>query len=232
MQVFGRMSGGAPTIKRYQISATAARVGIPFLVSAANGAGVAAGTTTSAANFVGINGYDTATFATAQVAGGSPEALVSLATDIDLMLQIFMSGAAASGTAETVKTVTTASTTGLDVTTADTWTGTERDEGAVWGITGANAGVLRKITSTSATAGTVPVAFPNDIAVGDTFSWAPTFPLSLGLLTLTTELDEFRQDVAVATNTAAYACIEMRPNDWIGRQRPYGLFVANDHWLS
>lgn len=231
MQVMGRMSGGAPTIKRYQLSATAARAGIPFLLSAAGGAGVAAGTTTSAANFVGVN-YDTATFATAQVAGGSPEALVSLAIDIDLILKIFMSGAAASGTAETVKTVTTASTTGLDVTTADTWTGTERDEGAVWGIAGGNPGVLRKITSTSATAGTVTVAFPNDIAVGDTFSWAPTYPFSLGLVTLTTELDEFRQDVAVATNTAAYACIEMRPNDWIGRQRPFGLFVANDHWLS
>ena len=231
MRVMGRLSGGAPTIKRYQLSATAARVGIPFLVSAANGAGVAAGTTTSAANFVGVN-YDVATYATAQVAGSTPEATVALAIDIDLILQIFMSGGAASGTAETVKTVTTASTTGLDVTTADTWTGTERDEGAVWGISGANAGVLRKITSTSATAGTVTVAFPQDIAVGDTFSWAPNYPLSLGTLTLTTELDEFRQDVAVATNTAAYACIEMRPNDWLGRQRSFGLFVPNDHWLS
>lgn len=231
MRVMGRLSGGAPTIKRYQLSATAARVGIPFLISAAGGAGVAAGTTTSAANFVGVN-YDTATYATAQVAGSSPEALVSLAIDTDLILQIFMSGGAASGTAETVKTVTTAATDGLSVTTADSWTSTERDEGAIWGISGANVGQIRKITSTGATSATVTVAFNNDTVVGDTFGWAPTFPMCTATLTLTTELDEFRQDVAVATNTAAYVCIEMRPNDWLGRQRPFGLFVPNDHLLS
>jgi hypothetical protein len=90
----------------------------------------------------------------------------------------------------------------------------------------------RKITSTSSTAATVTVALANDTVVGDTFGYAPTNPLGLATLTLTTELDEFRQDVAVATNTAAYACIELRPNDWLGKGRPFGLFVPTDHLLS
>lgn len=231
MRVMGRLSGGAPTVKRYQISASATRAGIPFLVSAANGAGVAAGTTTSAANLVGIS-YDTATYATAQVASGSPVATVALAIDIDLILQIVMSGGAASGTAETTRAVTTASSTGLAVTTATDWSSPELDEGRIWGVTGANIGQARKITSTSSTAATVTVAFDNDTVVGDTFGYAPTNPMGTATLTLMTELDEFRQDVAVATNTAAYVCIEMNPNDWLGKGRPFGLFVPNDHLLS
>ena len=57
---------------------------------------------------------------------------------------------------------------------------------------------------------------------------------SVQTVTLTTELDEFRQDVAVASNTAELTCIEINPNDWLGRAmaREFGLFVPADHILN
>ncbi len=233
MRCSGLLSGGAPVIKRFQVSATVSRLGIPLLVCADAEAGLNLPSTTSIADMVGIN-LDLATFATAQVAGGSPEALISVIINPDAILEIDMSGGAASLTAETQKTVTTGSTDGLTVTTGDTWTGTERDEGSIWGISGANAGQFRKITSTSATAATVTVAFAQDIAVGDLFGWMPVFPYTLQTLTLTTELDEFRQDVAVATNTADFRCLEVPVNEWVNGtsvypKRPFARFLCGDH---
>lgn len=233
MRCSGLLSGGAPVLKRFQVSASVTVLGIPLLTPAAGEAGLDLPTTTGVADMVGIN-LDLATYATAQVAGGTPEALITVIINPDAILEIDMSGGAAAGTAETQKTVTTASTDGLNVTTGDTWTGTERDEGSVWGISGANAGQFRKITSTSGTAGTVTVAFAQDIAVGDLFGWAPVFPFTLQTLTLTTELNEFRQDVAVATNTADFRCLEIPVNEWVNGtatypKRPFGRFLSGDH---
>lgn len=233
MELVGRFSGGAPTIKRYQVSASLTRLGIPLLATAASEAGLDVATTTAAANFMGVN-MDLATYATAQGAS-SPEALTSICVDPDQILQIYMSGTTASGGAALTKTVTTASTDGLNVTTNDAWNSPDYDEGSVWGVTGANAGQLRKITSTSGTAGTVTVAFRYDTAVGDTFMWAPIWHTSAQTITLTTELDEFRQNTATATNTAPFYLIELNPNWWLNtgaNARPFGLFTPGDHLYS
>lgn len=232
MEVIGLLSGGAPIIKKYQVSASVTRIGLPLLAVAASEAGLDLPATTAINDMVGIN-LDTATFATAQ-GTNSPEALVSVIINPDVILKIFMSGGAASGTAAVERDVTTASTDGLSVTTGDAWNSPDTDEGLIWGVTGANAGQKRKITSTSASAATVTVAFAADTALGDLFSWAPVCPMSVQTVTLTTELDEFRQDVAVASNTAEVTCIEINPNDWLARgaSRPFGLFVPCDHILN
>lgn len=232
MECVGLLHGGAPYVKKYQVSASLTRVGIPLLAVAASEAGLDIGGTTAINDLVGCN-LDLATYATAQGAN-SPEALATVIINPDAIWKIFMSGGAASGTAEVQRDVTTASTDGLSVTTGDTWNSADTDEGHIWGVTGANAGQKRKITSTSATAATVTVAFPYDTAVGDLFSWAPVTPMSGQTVTLTTELDEFRQDVAVASNTAELVCIDLNPNDWLGKpqSRPFGLFVAVDHILN
>lgn len=232
MEVIGFLHGGAPLLKKYQVSATVSRIGLPLLAVAASEAGLDLPATTAINDMVGIN-VDTATFATAQGAN-SPEALVTVIINPDAILKIFMSGGAASGVAAVERDVTTGSTDGLSVTTGDAWNSPDTDEGLIWGVTGANVGQKRKITSTSATAATVTVAFAADTAVGDLFSWAPVSPMSLQTVTLTTELDEFRQDVAVASNTAELTCIEINPHDWLGRaqNRPFGLFVPADHILN
>lgn len=232
MDAIGFLHGGAPVIKKYQVSASVARLGIPLVAAVAGEAGIDLPTTTAVNDMVGIN-LDLATFATAQGAS-SPEALVSVIINPDIILKMFMSGAAAAGTAAVERDVTTAATDGLSVTTGDAWNSPDTDEGLIWGVTGANAGQKRKITSTSASAATVTVAFAQDTVIGDLFSWAPIFPMSIQTVTLCTELDEFRQDVAVASNTAEFTCIEINPNDWIGggAGRPFGLFVPCDHILN
>lgn len=232
MQFAGLLCGGAPVIKKYQVPSSITVLGIPLVASAAGSAGLSLGTTTAVTDMIGCN-LDLATFATAQVAGGSPEALVSVIVNPDAIWSIVMSGGAASNTAETLRTVTTGATDGLSVTTNTDWSSPTLDEATIWGVTGSNAGEARKITSVSSTAATVTVAFRNDTVIGDTFGFAPIQPNTLQTLTLTTELDQFRQDVAVATNTAKFLCIEIRPNNWLGsNNRPYILAVARDHILN
>lgn len=208
----------APHVKKYQVGATLA-AGIVALKPAANGAGLATSTTTSFADAVGVT-IDSATYATAQVSGSTPEATVSVIINDDAVYEALLSGGATEGTALDLQTVTTASTDGLTVTTAAEWSSPEYDEGAVWGYSGANQGgglnggpQLRKITSTSSTAGTVTVAFRNDIAVGDTFIRVPFWPSGAATVTTTTALTQVRADVAVATNTAAVRIIELVPHN-------------------
>ena len=233
MEVLGILSGGAPVLKKFQVSATVAQVGIPLLAMAAGEAGLNAPATTAINDMVGIN-IDLATFATAQQAdGSSPEGLITVIINPDAILKVPMSGGAASGVSAVARTVSTASTTGLVVTTGDDWNTTDTDEGQIWGVAGANAGQIRKITSTGVTAATVTVAFAADTVVGDSFSWAPISPMTVQTITLTTELDEFRQDLAVASNTAELTCIGINPNNWLlGTGRPYAEFLAADHVLN
>lgn len=76
------------------------------------------------------------------------------------------------GTAITVGTVTTASTTGAGFTCSGGLSDASTpvaDLGTVYCRSGANRGLYRVTTDTSATVKTVDHYFPNDIAVGDTF---------------------------------------------------------------
>ena len=221
----------APVRKRYQIDATVAREGIPFLVAAGNKGGLAQAGTTGADGMVGVN-LDTATFVTAQQTDGtSAERTVSIIINPDAVYKCKISGGAASGTTLTVRDATSTSSTGLTVTTGDDYTTPEMDEGVLWGFDGANADQVRGIISTTSTSATVEVAFDNDIAIGDNFIHAPLFPTKANTVTLTTELDEMRQDSAVSTSTAALRCVELRLRDTAqdGDTNSFALLISGNH---
>jgi len=227
MECVGIMSGGAPRLMKYQVSATPTAIGVPYLVSAAGAAGLTICTTTGAVNMVGCN-LDLATYATAQQADGSdPDALCTFIINPDAIWEIPMVGAAAGG-ALNVRDVTTASTDGLAVTTGDDWSSPTVDEALIWGYDGANTGIIRKVTSVSGTAATVTVAFPRDTVVGDNFLWFPVHPCTLQTITLSTDLTSARQDVAVATNTAEFITHRAICND----KANDGLFTSALHATS
>lgn len=205
MRFHSTWSGRSMILKKYQIAADSLTAGVPKLIPAAGGAGVAVATTTSLADMVGIT-LDTATYVTAQQTDGtSAERTVTLVVNPDAMFWGLMSGGATAGTALTLRPVTTASTTGLVVTTAEDWSSPTYDEGIVWGYDGANAGQARKITSVSATAGTVTVAFDQDTVVGDNFIRAPFWPPQTTTMQLTSDLTGVDASIAVGTGGEAKA---------------------------
>lgn len=235
MEVSGLLSGGAVIIKKFQVAQSVTSIGIPLLASTAGEAGLDAPTTTNVADLVGLN-YDTATYVTAQQTDGtSAERTCAVAINPDIIIKSLISGGGTSGTALTLYDVTTASTTGTAVTTGDNWSSPEFDEGAVWGYDGANAGQIRKITSTSSSAATVTVAFDYDTAVGDNFLRAPFWPMDDGSLpTLTSDFTQVDGSVAVTTSGAALTVIEIIGNDvsMDGTTNSYVKMVPNDHFLN
>lgn len=75
------------------------------------------------------------------------------------------------GTALSTLTETTGSATGATITTnATQFTTPVADLTSIYCATGANAGIYRITDDTSATVATVDVAFPYDVAIGDTFT--------------------------------------------------------------
>lgn len=130
---------------------------------------------TAALNNLGC-AMDGGTYTTTQ-ASDMTEGLVRLVQDPFAVWEFAISGNGTAGVALVVATTTpsnifsndTASTSGLTVT--ETATGViDRRGYLLKGRTGANAGVIRKITGhTDNVSNTVTVPYPNDIAVGDTF---------------------------------------------------------------
>lgn len=232
MELAYTLFGSAPLMKKFQVNATVARAGVPHLIPGAGNAGLVLGTTTGATDLVGVN-LDTATYVTAQQTDGSSAArMITVVINPDAVWRMLMSGGATENTALALQTVTTASTTGLDVTTAASWTSTEFDEGYVWGYDGANAGQARKITSTSATAGTVTVAFDQDTVVGDNFLRCPYSPMQGATIQLSTLLTQADASIAVGTG-APFRPIELllRDINLEGRTNSFVLAVSNSHAL-
>lgn len=222
--------GHAPLLRKFQVNASVAYVGVPLLAPGADNGGVVLATTTGAADMVGCN-LDLATYATAQqTASADPAALVTLIIGPGAVWKALMSGGATEGTALSLRAVTTASTTGLAVTTAESWSSPTYDEGTVFGYDGANAGIVRKITSVSSTAGTVTVAFPNDTVVGDNFIRVPYNPLQTVTVQLTTNLYQADASIAVGTG-AALRTVELQCRDQgqDGRTNSYVLFISDNH---
>ncbi len=228
MNVIGLLGGGAPVIKSYQVSESFTVAGIPVLISATSEAGLNPGTTTSAADLVGIT-LDTATYTTTQGTGASSaERLVKVIINPDAIIRMRMSGSATAGTALSAQTVTTASSGGTAVTTAAEWSSPTYVDGAVWGLTGANVGQSRKITSVSSTAGTVLVPFDYGTNVGDTFLRTPVYPMASIAAQLTSNLTELDASAAISGD-AAYICIDLELN---GTADSYAHFIAGDHILA
>lgn len=236
--------GSVPILKKYQVaSGVGSRAGVPLLVPAAAAAGLNISTTTGATDMVGCN-LDTTTYSTTQGtgkaapfgSGSSAERMVTVIINPFAVWAMKLSGGATNDTALASQTVTTASSGGTAVTTAASWTSSiEYADGVTWGYTGANAGLARKITSTSSTAGTVLVPFDYATVVGDVFLRAPYWPMSNTTVQLTTTLDQANAVISVGTG-APFKVIELRLRD--GSESPAGnvnsflLACSNSHALN
>ena len=212
MEVSGFFSGGAPIIKKYQIGEAMANSGVPVVVGGAGVAGLSLAATTTASDLVGITLDSQATLVTAQQADNSdPSRQVSVVVNPDVILKAILSGGATADTALTTGTVDTASTTGLDVNTEIDYT--NFDEGSIFGYSGANVSILRKIGVGDATDATVVVAFPIDIAVGDVFLHVPFSPGENQFVQLTSNLVQVDASAAVDTDNNNFRVIELIMKD-------------------
>lgn len=235
--------GSVPVVKKFQFGVTLTAVGIPFTVPAANTAGVVIGTTTGATDLVGLSldqgsvlrtGTAQSTYSTTQGTGSSSaERYVSLVINPFAVWAWKMTQGATENTALSLRAVTTASAGGTAITTAESWTGTEYDEGVTWGFDGANAGAFRKITSTSSTAGTVTIPFDYATVVGDNFIRAPYWPMQTVTIQLSTLLTQADASIAVGTG-APFRVVELRLRDQTdaGRTNSWVLGVSNSHALN
>ncbi len=219
-----------PIIKKYQVAASNTVLGVPYLRAA--GAGIVLGTTTGAANAIGSNIDAAGTYVTSQQTDNSDTArLTSIIVNPGAVFRFLMSGGATEGTALSPRTVTTASTTGLTVTTsAFDWSSPQFDEGTIWGYDGANAGKVRHIDSTSSTSASVIVAFPLDTVVGDRFLGTPYTPGQTITLQFTTNL--YQADASIAVGTGApMDIVELICNDIAGNgtTASYVYAMFQDH---
>lgn len=223
------LGGGSPVIKRYKMAAGTA-VGAVVLRAAANATGVSASTTTSVADAVGVIVDQGLTLAAGgsiaySTTQGDAEAVYGIIVNPDAIWRLLMSGGATAGTAMTRRDVTTASSTGLVVTTGFDYSTTTMDEGTVWCIDGANVGQSRKITSVSTTAATVIMPFLNDTVVGDGFLHCPYFVGNSPAVQFTSNLLEADISIAVGTG-AAMSVIDLELN---GTADSYVNAVIADH---
>lgn len=225
--------GSYPLKMGFQINETLANAGIPVLAPGANNAGVQISTTGSWANAVGVT-LDAATYVTAQQTdGSSAEREVDVVISSTAVFRALMSGGATEGTALSLFTVTTASSTGLDIVTGDNFT--DFDDGVIWGYDGANVSQKRNIGIGDATDATVTVAFDHDTVVGDNFLAASYWFLSdvAGQIQTTTLLTQANASIAGGTGGAGLI-IDMELGDLSneGRTNSFVLFKFDDHKLS
>ena len=233
MEYAHMLGGGAPLFDRFAIGETFANPGIPALEPDAGAGGVALPTVTDLSNVVGVT-LDTATYVTAQQTDGtSAEREIGIIISPDAVFRALMSGGVTEGTALTRYPVTTASTTGLAVTTASIadWGSPTFDESVIWFDDGPNAGQRRRVSSVSNTVATVTVAFDQDTVVGDNALRAPYWPLGLGdTLGLTTLF--FQADAAIAHALPTASPIKTRALELNGVADSFVLFIFDDHALG
>ena len=222
----------SPFVRKMVIGGTITPAGQLLEGPNAGEGGITEGATTTLADCVGMN-LDTATYVTAQQTDGtSANRVVSVITNPFAVYKYLMTQGATNGAALTLYDVTTASTDGLDITTGDAWNCPTYDEGVVWGYDGANAGQARKITSVSATAATVVVAFDNDTVVGDNFMRAPYWPNDAAAITaqFSTTIDQADASIAVGTG-APVVIVELVLKDISdnGRSNSYVYIMSDDN---
>jgi len=228
-------SGGLPVIKKFAIGATISNIGIPATISTAALAGIIPATTTNTTDMVGIT-LDTGTYATAQVAGSTPEAIVACVINSDMLIEARLSGGATAGTQLGLVAVTTAQTDGLTVVASGTnFASPDMDSGVIWGYDGVNAGQERKITTTADGTATVTVAFAGNSAVGDNYLIAATWPAdALAGVTLTSDFTEVDSTAATSGTLTGLQAVELKLGDIAseGRLKSYVLLFSQDHFMN
>lgn len=221
-----------PVMKRYQVGATNTVIGRYYVKCADGEVGITLGSTTNATDLIGVNVDAAGTYAAGQNSDGSDNAKYT--TVIINPLAVYrarLSGGATDGTALTARTVTTASTDGLTVTHSGYDSSSpDLDEGVIWGYTGANSGVYRKITATANGTTTVILAFPRDDAVGDTYLLAPIYPTRSIVAQTTTNNTEIDATAAISGDVEMVVT-EMLLNDSSNRgtTNSYAYIQFADH---
>ena len=235
MRAIKRLDGSSSFhILDFKLSATVIE-GQAVIASATgtDGGSLKDATTTSLVDMVGVvlgassinphgGGAGSLTYSSTQ---GDTEGLVRVVINPDAIFEALMSGGATEGTA--LETFTNASENTAGTTITDASTGdNSMDDGISWGLSGANAGLSRKITTYSAdTSFVVTVPYPRTIAVGDTFACAPYLPLTTTTLQLTTLLTQADASIAVGTGGNARV-VELILN---GVSDSKVHFIARDH---
>jgi hypothetical protein len=218
-----------PIIRAYQINEAMATAGVPVIVGADNGSGVSLASTTAAADMIGVTLNAQATQVTAQQTDNSdPARRVQVVINPFGVFRALLTQGATASTALTLHTENTGSTTGLIVTTGASLAA--YDEGTMWGFQGANAGIVRKISVGDATNADTTIAFPIDIAVGDTFLMAPMSEMRRHGVQLNTNLDQVDASATTNANTNFNpVAILARDNSDDGRNNSWVEMVARDH---
>src|SRR3990167_8127400 len=206
------LSGGSTAIiKKYQVAATNTTIGVPYLKTADGGSGIVLGSTTGAADFIGVNIDAAGTYVTAQQTDNSDTA--RLTTIICNPLAVYrarLCGGAANE-ALTAGTETTGSTSGLVVTVSGIDPNSpDLNEGGVWGYSGANAGKVRSIITTAANVANTTIAFPVDIVIGGRFLFANLRPGRTVLGQLGTDLTNIDASATLSGETTYMRSEERR----------------------
>lgn len=145
---------------------------------------------------------DSATHTTTQADIETLEGVVTVDARPDTVIRARISGSSTTGADMTTLSNTSADTAGLTITDADVGTAS-MVSGLIWGLSGANVGQSRVITTfNSAQDFVVTVPFPETIASGDTFLWAPfTLLGGGGGAVQTTGSDFLEADGSIASGT-------------------------------
>tara|TARA_R110000803_G_scaffold210440_2_gene282264 strand:+ start:30347 stop:31045 length:699 start_codon:yes stop_codon:yes gene_type:complete len=221
------LSGATPRLKNVILGVQSDVRGVPLIAGTAGLAGVIKATTTAAVDFIGVqNNVPAVSYGTAQKTDGSDNASIAeVIINPDAVYKAKLCGGATSGTDLSAIAATAATTTGLTVTFT-TLAGTF-DEGSLYCVTGANKGKIRRIASITTNVATLTVAFPRDIAIGDTFVALPFAPdTALQYVQLTSDLTEVNATVAVDTDNANFRVLELKLNE-VGDS--YAYLIAVDH---
>ena len=234
-----KLLNGASTFMVYDFKLSATVVeGQPVIASTtgADGGSVEDATTTSLLDAVGIvqgagdRGINpgVAGTLTYSVTVGDTEGLVRVIVNSDQIVRARMSGDGTTGTSLQTVTNTTADTNRVTVTATDT-PENSMDDGLAWGLSGANIGQSRKVTTyTANTSFVLTVPLPRDIGVNDTFAVGPFLPLTTVAITLTSDLLEVDGSVAPATGGNA----RVLAVDLNGITDSFVHFIFRDHFAN
>lgn len=222
MQYAYCLSGSKTRVQKMQIGEAMANAGVAVEAPVAGSGGCALVETNTAMDTLGITLDAAPTYNTAQQTNNvDPAAYVSVVTNPDAVFQCRLNGSATvDGTALVRYYCITASTDGVDIIVSATPTGsvatmTAWDDCLMFGYTGANAGIARKIAIADGTDISLAVAMPFDVAVGDEFIFASFWPGQLHYATFTTSLLEADNILATGedTDNVNFRPVEVIMND-------------------